>query len=701
MACVRGVDRRQYRMNMGSANGLLAHTSMQVMTDQAALRLRLIGQMEAWSAGGESVLPTGRKTRALLAVVALSTSRQVLRARLAETLWSRRPEEQARASLRQEIHRLLEALAPLGVEILSVSRDHIALRPNVAWVDTTEVGRATAARPEALGLLDGELLEDLDGLDPAFDVWLASERERLRDRARTVAEHILREQSGPESTIPAAQQLLSIDRTHEGAWRALMRAHAQRGERGMAIEAYERCRTVLADMLDATPSEETQRLLAELRVGLPEPAADATAAPVAEVVAQASRFETRQPAGRSSPRLGVLPLQILGTDVADAHLATGMAEEVTTALTRVRWISVVSSASLARFAAETREEGAIRRAFGLDYLLDGTIQHAGDNWRVTFRLIDLRAGNQVVWAPRFDRQGNNVLKLQDEVAASVAAQIDPELLRLESQRMIAAMPDLRPAADTSAYNLMMRAVPLIYRLERAPFLQAGVLLRQAITRDPDYAPPHAWLANWNILSVTQGWAEDRAAAVQEGSEMSERAVMLDPQDAHSLTIAGHVRVRLSGQLQEGVALHARAVGVDPNFASAWALSGFAQIYLGNNDEAQRHFDRYKALSPLAPNSFYLDSGLVLLALMQRDHERAVSVAHQVGEMKPGFVSTMAPYLSALGHLGRDQEAEALRARLLTISPACTLSLMEANMTFARPEDTEHYLEGLRRAGLPA
>ena len=81
---------------------------------QVVVRLRLIGQMEAWTLTSENVLPAGRKTRALLAVVALSAPRPALRGRLAELLWSRRPEEQARASLRQEIHRLLETLSPAG-----------------------------------------------------------------------------------------------------------------------------------------------------------------------------------------------------------------------------------------------------------------------------------------------------------------------------------------------------------------------------------------------------------------------------------------------------------------------------------------------------------------------------------------------------------------------------------------------------------
>src|SRR5579859_3140835 len=99
--------------------------------------------MEAWTVASESVLPAGRKTRALLAILALSSPRAALRGRLAELLWSRRPEEQARASLRQEIHRLLETLNPIGGQILAVTRDHLALRPGTVWVDIEEVLRAT------------------------------------------------------------------------------------------------------------------------------------------------------------------------------------------------------------------------------------------------------------------------------------------------------------------------------------------------------------------------------------------------------------------------------------------------------------------------------------------------------------------------------------------------------------------------------
>lgn len=656
--------------------------------DSVVVRLRLIGQMEAWTLRSESVLPAGRKTRALLAVVALSAPRPVLRSRLAELLWSRRPEEQARASLRQEIHRLLDVLSAVGAEVLAVNRDHLALKPGAVWVDVEEVLRATTLDPTALALLDGELLEELDGVDPAFDAWLHGERERLRDRARDVAEALLREQVAPEAAIPVAQQLLAIDRAHEGAWRALMRAHAERGERGMAIQAYERCRAVLSDLLDATPSPETQRLLADIRSGKGAGTAPLLPPPIE------ARPEVHANAPRGGAKVGVLPLLLVGTEEEEAHLAVGLAEEITSALARFRWMFLVSSSSLARFAEATRDETAIRRTFGLDFLLDGTVQRVARRLRITLRLVDLRDGNQVVWARRFDRQAHDILTLQDEIAAEVVAQIDPEILLIESRRAAH-----RPPQDATAYDLVLRALPLIVRFERPQFMRAGELLNRAIELEPDYAAAHVWRAYWQIFLVGQGWAGDAAGVLADAARNVELAITLDPQDAKAFAIAGHVRAFLSRRLREAISLHERALQLNPNLAMAWNLSGVAHIYLGNLDEGERRLARYKQLSPMDPHAFFFDTAFILAALMRRDYEAAVTAGRTVSELNSAFSAACKPYLSALGHLGQREEAEIVRRRLLAIEPGFTVAGFVRSSPFERPEDREHFAEGLRLAGL--
>ena len=666
------------------------------------VRLRLIGQMEAWTLTSQNVLPSGRKTRALLAVLALSSPRPVLRGKVAEMLWSRRPEEQARASLRQEIHRLSEALAQVGAQILAINRDHLALRPGTVWIDVEEILRATPERASPLTLLDGDLLEDLDGVDPAFDIWLAGERERLVDRARVLAEQLLREKTDSASVIVAAQQLLAIDRSHEGAWRALMRAYAERGERGMAIHAYERCRSVLADQIDAQPSEETQLVAAEIRAAAPlsRPAPPAAPAPpdqrfpMRTPLRTAPRSEVRPTALRGGARVGVLPLQLIGTTEMEAHLSIGLADEITAALARFRWMFLVSSNALARFASQTRDEAAIRRAFNIDFLLDGSIQRVPDAVRASLRLLDLRAGNQVVWSRRFDRAAKDLLTLQDDVAAEVVAQIEPEILMIEGQRLAA-----RPLTDVTAYELVLRALPLLSRLDRAQFMQAGELLRQAITLEPDYAAAHSWFAFWHIFLFGQAWTADPAAVMAEAGRLANRAISLDPQDARGLAIAGHVRAFLHGRLREALVLHERALMVNPNLVMAWALSATVFAYLGELDEAERRMRHCKKLSPLDPHAFFYDTALIVVALLKHDHAAAVAIGREVSEMNPAFSAACKPYLAALGHLGRTEEAALVRLRLLSIEPDFSAARFIELSPFERAEDRLHYLAGLRLAGL--
>jgi DNA-binding SARP family transcriptional activator/TolB-like protein len=682
--------------------------------DHVVVRLRLIGQMEAWTVRSESVLPAGRKTRALLASIAMAAPRPVLRGRLAEQLWSRRPEEQARASLRQEIHRLLDALSPAETEVLIITRDHLTLRPGAVWIDVEEVMRATTANPASLALLDGDLLEDLDGVDPNFDAWLNTERERLRDRARGIAEAMLRDDLEPDASIAAAQRLLTIDRSHEGAWRALMKAHAARGERGLAVQAYDRCRAVLADMLDAAPSVETQKLLNEVRgpshsrlpLRPPQPmesAAPPPAVPQSTVAAEPAAAEAdvvpaprkRDPAvSRGGAHIGVMPFRLVGIPDEDAHLAPGLADEITNALSRFRWLFVVSSNSLGRFAAEQRDEAAIRREFGLDFLLDGSVQRAGNKIRISLRLLDLRANNQIVWARRFDRETNDLLSLQDEIAAEVVAQIDPEILLIEAKRSTS-----RPPIDATAYDLMLRSIPLMGRMEHDSFVQAGQHLTDAIALEPDYAAPYAWYAYWHIFLVGQDWADHPKAMMEKAGELAERAIVLDPFDARGLSISGHVRAFLHRRLREAMVLHERALSLNPNLAMAWALSSMTHAYSGDPEEAERRLKRYKKLSPLDPHAFIFDGFFGVIHLMKRDYESAVEVGRNISQLNPSFSATYKPYLSALGHLRRDQEAATIRRRLLSLEPDFTVERFMETNPIERESDKMHYAEGLRLAGI--
>ena len=453
--------------------------------------------MRAEDHAGRSILPRTRKARAVLAVIALASPRPVLRLQLTALLWSQREKEQARASLRQAIHELQDTLAPPLSRLMIAERHHLALRTDGLWVDVLDATQGDLARPDFLDCFQSPLLEDLVGLDPAFDQWLTAERARLLGIVRGMGERMLTDQTDSDSRLRIANQLVTIDPLHETAWRAIMRDHHDRGDPAAAMAAYERCRTALSIADDAKPSPETEDLAARIRAGpIAAAATDPDPPPEAESPARQDRAGIDRPP-RGGIRLGIAPLRAIGS-AANEELSLGLAEEVTTALSRFRWISCISGASWAALSGEKRQE-AMWAALDLDFVLDGTIQQTADRVRITVRLMDMRIAGAVIWAHRFDRETNDLLALQDEIGSAIVAQLDPALLIHEGERTAA-----RHLHNPTTQEMVLQALPPVYRLERQGFREAGRLLEAAVATDPANAEAHAWLAYWHLVLVGQG-----------------------------------------------------------------------------------------------------------------------------------------------------------------------------------------------------
>lgn len=639
-----------------------------------AVRLRLIGHMEAWTVERINVLPAGRKARAVLACLALARHGRMSRARLAELLFSGRPDDMARIALRHEIHALVEALASTGTDILHIARDHVALRPGKVWIDVREVERAT---PDTLPLFDGGLLEDLDDIDPAFDSWLMSEREGLRDRARGIAEGLLAGQTRPEGIVLAARRLLLIDPTREGAWRALIRAWLRLGDRAMAVRTYHECGKTLARCLDVEPSAETRALLFELEAAKPPPE------PVGPMTAGAW--------GRDAPRIAIAPFP------AGARLGgiPDLAPDIAQGLDRFGWLRTIHPGEFARWPGPPLDEARVQREARADLLLDGTAQPGGTAGRLTVRLRDLRSGGTVLWAQRFEVPRDASATVREGILARTVVAVEATILAAEEVRNEQDIHD-----DPRPYELFMRSLTLTHRMERDGFLRAGEYLRRAIEIDPSHAAAPYWYAVWNILLIAQKWAPDPAAAADECRAALCQAMTLAPSSARLLTVAGHLRAALAGDFPTSSSLHDRAIEQNPYLPAAWGLSALSLAYQGALDEAERRFKHYKYLSPFDAQAFMIESGGAMIALLRRDHAAAAAAGRIVTQTKPSYLPGYKPLLAALGHLGRGEEAAAVAGRLLALEPDFTVEQFFARHPLAPQGLRDHYAEGLRRAGLP-
>jgi DNA-binding SARP family transcriptional activator len=388
------------------------------VTVQSLLRIRLFSTMDVRDVNGFSRLPKSRKARGVLAVLAMNAGRPVTREELAALLWSRREREQARSSLRQVVHELGELLGGIDPGLFLVDRTHLALGnlyaarklTDLVWVDTHALspGEATGSvRPE---FFQQGLVEDLLGMDPAFDRWRKVQAERLFGLARGRAENRLTCCQRPDGTEAgdAARLLLRIDPAHERAWQAVIRGHLASGDATAAIYAYERCADALASAGLGAPSDETRTLLAELGTrsaqGVPGPASS-----------------TPQPV-----RIGVMPLCNLDGAPA-SEFSLGLAAEITYALSGVSWLSCVGPGTLVAATLPQTAPPVTPRKFlapgflKLDFLVEGTVQRADGRVRVMIRLLDLHAGEAIVFAKRLDCAETELLSLQETIVAETVA----------------------------------------------------------------------------------------------------------------------------------------------------------------------------------------------------------------------------------------------------------------------------------------
>ena len=340
-----------------------------------------------------------------------------------------------------------------------------------------------------------------------------------------------------------------------------------------------------------------------------------------------------------------MPFRTIGSS-SDPAFSSGLAEEITTAFSRFSWITCVAPASVAALAEEPVGQTERWDQLDLDFLVEGSFRTKGNEIRVLLRLVNMRGAGEITWGRRFDNLLPNVLNLQDQIASETAAQIAPELLLWEGQAATE-----RPQVDPTAYDLMLRAIPAIYRLDESGFMEAGALLEQSLALDPSSAACHSWLAQWYLHSLGQGWETDEALAIRRATELSKRAVALDPEDARGFTIAGHVRAFLGKEAEAALSLHERAISLNPNLALAWCYSGLAHSYLGEHTEAIRRFQRAQNLSPHDPHAFFFDMALIMPLLLTGQYEDAAKTGRRARDRHPGFSSTYKGLLAALGHLG--------------------------------------------------
>jgi TolB-like protein len=399
------------------------------------------------------------------------------------------------------------------------------------------------------------------------------------------------------------------------------------------------------------------------------------------------------PAVPDIPSLAVLPFANLTGSADRDYLVDGIVNEIITALARVSSFFVISSTSSFTYKGRTVDLAEVGRELGVRYVLEGSIQQAGDQMRIFTQLVEAETGH-TIWQDRFGGSVSDIFDLQDCVAESVAGALEPKLIWAEAARSRA-----KPTDSLTAYDLCLRAAPLVSRQDSLSNLENGLdLLRQALDRDPNYTHAKALtcLAHTGAVAA-RWWTFEQAGVVRDLA----KTVLNEAQDdALALAYAGHYLAYVHQMHQDGLTALQRAERLNPNSAMVAMLLGWVHNYRAENDDAIRCLERAMRLSPLHPQIGIMTAGIGNALLQMGRVEEATRQYEQSLAQYPEFATSTMGLMACYWALGRKEDSARIAALYRAKAPHFSVGYFRKH----RPDDSESYrqiiIDALRGNGFP-
>lgn len=389
-------------------------------------------------------------------------------------------------------------------------------------------------------------------------------------------------------------------------------------------------------------------------------------------------------AGTVMPTLAVLPFRNLSPSL-DEYFCDGLTEDIISNLTHFSELRVIASGSSFHFKDGSLTQAELARELNAQYIVEGSVRSDGGRLRISVKLIEAGTGVSI-WADRYDRDMEEIFSVQDAVTHMIAASLGVKLQDAALTRALRKSP-----SELDAYDCLLRARRYTAKLDEAMHAEARDLLESAIELDPNYADAYALLSNV-YLAEHRFDANPRPDPVGRALTMAETATSLDPQNAyaHCWLAIVHFFLNDNPRFEEEAQ---RALDLNPNDPEILADIGHYLAFMGEYDRGIELSLRARQLNPLHPGWFHF--------CFARYNYHIGAYEEMLADVRrismPNFYWTHLLDAAALGQLGR-REAGASLKRMQDLKPGIS-ARAELRKWNVAPDDIDHILEGLRKAGL--
>ena len=392
------------------------------------------------------------------------------------------------------------------------------------------------------------------------------------------------------------------------------------------------------------------------------------------------------------PSIAVLPFTSLSSVADDSYFAEGFVEDIVVTLGNIPELLVVSRSSTLEFHRRAIDPALVSEKLGARYFLSGKVRRSGNRIRLSVELVDVSM-ESIVWAEKYDAGIEEVFGVQDEIALKIVSKVATYVHRTEAKRALRKAPQ-----SLNAYDYMLRALDLLYRLDFASAAQAKTLLEKARDEDDTYAAPWAFLARWHMLNIAEGWFSDVDREAAEVIRLCICATERDPSNALALSLQGHAKAMFFRDYDAALDLFDRALTIAPGNAWAWMFSSATYGFIGDAPSGIARAERAIRLSPLDQQAFANYARLGQNHYLNGTYDDAIRWSQKTLRLNPRFGSAVRVLAASLIATDRVEEARQMSLLHEHILPRFKLSDYAPRCPFKEPQGSL-YVKRLEAAGM--